>query len=1154
MPLFAKRRGSVEAPLPPPTQSRLKGIFSSGAGDTPAKRRLSLSSPSALFKHEKHEHEKTPPMRNSLSGPGEQAAAAPPAPAPIPIAVPTSVIVPENYSLSRSNGDFQPSYPVVADTDDIDYAAISPDGVAASGAGPAAPQPLDENRTRRSVDLARPPSLTQWPALEPRKVSDESTTLSPSQTTANMHMPLTPPSSVPSSSPVSTKPLPADPASPAPTMPSPRRPTLTLATSNLDPPSRPFVAASASASSPSTTTSAPQTPGLAGGRPDMGGRKTSRVIQSPPMPRPIANLPTFVPTASASGPLAWGQLAQGPRTPGWGQLAREGGPKTPGLLSPRTPAAGAWTMPQTPSGARTPGGFPFFTGEPKSKATVTEAEVRRAARVVPALTREPSTIHDEEPLGDDDIVGDDSDSENEAETEGPRPPLTTRLSLLGKGKKRSGSAVAPVSMDVVQEEGDATQTIADRRQVVAPRLEDLRQNTRPMVMGSASTKSVWALPTPGSSRPGTAQHGSWTQFGTDTPQMTPATQYATRTPLATVPGTPTGPARMRTVDSYFATQEGGSGETSEISTPRAPVSAVEGLPNGHDEAVEDSDNDSAESDETSTGSHEPSPPGDAGPRNAARPIALGLAPALGLADDRPALYAQASRSMINLPTPREPPSEPRFSRRNLPKLDAIPSNEQVHSISRPAEIAVADWQKPPPTPAVQKPGFTFGMRRRRSADDLTAKPPGYEPPLPGVYIPRPREEEGRENLPGYSCGVHLEGWLPRKVELNPGKDKPMHRPWKRLYCVIHGTQITFYKFDPHKVPVVARPGEVVPKTHMVTDDEAVENAFVFRATDRFQPPPPPAGGSRRLSDATQPRPRSRSNSTSTATAERRGSADSAGRRGSIDASRRGSATVSTATASSGSGSSRRSSISAALSSATSVGTAHASRSSISSLSAVAEQPAPAPGPTPGSAAPAAADQDKHDLQAFAAAVPAPPRRASVSSAAGGASVQASAAPLVSHLPFQHNTVVDRISLQGGCEAGHAADYKKRPFVLRIRWGDGRQYLVQTDSQRDMIMWLDVLQAGANVAHDLDERVMPKQQQFRRRRRRPPTAANSAAAAGNAAAAANGAVGAAVPDTPEANAAAAAAAAAASAEERRRILIERQRAAEADRLRADHALV
>ncbi|BEJ13598.1 hypothetical protein CspHIS471_0307720 [Cutaneotrichosporon sp. HIS471] len=108
-----------------------------------------------------------------------------------------------------------------------------------------------------------------------------------------------------------------------------------------------------------------------------------------------------------------------------------------------------------------------------------------------------------------------------------------------------------------------------------------------------------------------------------------------------------------------------------------------------------------------------------------------------------------------------------------------------------------------------------------------------------------------------------------------------------------------------------------------------------------------------------------------------------------------------------------------------------------------------------------------------------PRRQS-----GGADSVASStasAPIASHMPFAHNVLVHVYSMQGA-ESGLAADYKKRLHCVRLRV-QGQQFMLQTDTARQCVQWIEAFQAAANVSLDLDTRPMPIQQTLPRRRRR-----------------------------------------------------------------------
>lgn len=94
--------------------------------------------------------------------------------------------------------------------------------------------------------------------------------------------------------------------------------------------------------------------------------------------------------------------------------------------------------------------------------------------------------------------------------------------------------------------------------------------------------------------------------------------------------------------------------------------------------------------------------------------------------------------------------------------------------------------------------FTPKLNRPRSMYELHVAPPAYH----AVYSRSgfatkvfPREEEGKEYLPDYSCAVHLEGYLPRKMEFSGPNIQSKDRGWKKQWFVLHGTSIKIFKYD-----------------------------------------------------------------------------------------------------------------------------------------------------------------------------------------------------------------------------------------------------------------------------------------------------------------------------------------------------------------------
>lgn len=71
------------------------------------------------------------------------------------------------------------------------------------------------------------------------------------------------------------------------------------------------------------------------------------------------------------------------------------------------------------------------------------------------------------------------------------------------------------------------------------------------------------------------------------------------------------------------------------------------------------------------------------------------------------------------------------------------------------------------------------------------------------------------------------------------------------------------------------------------------------------------------------------------------------------------------------------------------------------------------------------------------------------------------------------------------EAGMATDYRKYPDVVRVRIRHGPQFLIRCSTYMSAVLWIDAIQASANVCEDLDTRCMPEFSFGRRLRRSRP---------------------------------------------------------------------
>jgi hypothetical protein len=79
-------------------------------------------------------------------------------------------------------------------------------------------------------------------------------------------------------------------------------------------------------------------------------------------------------------------------------------------------------------------------------------------------------------------------------------------------------------------------------------------------------------------------------------------------------------------------------------------------------------------------------------------------------------------------------------------------------------------------------------------------PPSYDEYLSsGIGLRRkfniqPREDEGQETLPSYSCAISLESVFLKKMELEGAVHRAHDRNWNREVVTLQGTALTFHKY------------------------------------------------------------------------------------------------------------------------------------------------------------------------------------------------------------------------------------------------------------------------------------------------------------------------------------------------------------------------
>lgn len=369
-----------------------------------------------------------------------------------------------------------------------------------------------------------------------------------------------------------------------------------------------------------------------------------------------------------------------------------------------------------------------------------------------------------------------------------------RLSIESYIAEPSGSSALDASADV-------------RRQSNFPRFNTMSNVSGPTIIPKANGKSVWSLSTPCEKN-----RSTWAQFsneGTpvqdlqpvvvDTGNAQPTAGAAAAVARATLErGQSSYPSTLTTTSrgssGYFDSQPSSAGPSTMPSPqPRldkgkgkdravdsslaAPVAASrmenegergvleEESENEEDSRREEHGASSEDTVEVSTDAGTPSV-------EANDAVAPAPQPRPQQIPQRPSLYTQTSISMINLPPKTQGSEDTEDGMLVKPKLETVKSGEQLpFRITLPPQqvpsapnviLSPAEWARPPPTPAPGLNGFNFSvagkdkqkeLKRRRSADDLVTPPPKYEPPFPGTFVPKPRDEEGREKLPNYWCSV-----------------------------------------------------------------------------------------------------------------------------------------------------------------------------------------------------------------------------------------------------------------------------------------------------------------------------------------------------------------------------------------------------------------
>ncbi|KAG6888137.1 hypothetical protein C0995_010350 [Termitomyces sp. Mi166 len=414
------------------------------------------------------------------------------------------------------------------------------------------------------------------------------------------------------------------------------------------------------------------------------------------------------------------------------------------------------------------------------------------------------------------------------------------------------------------------------------------------------------------------------------------------------------------------------------------------------------------------------------------------------------------------------------------------------------------------------PPYEAAIRRRRSLPMFTeaTDPPPYPafPPLSpsnlhnitpfGLHnhnssqanpMIEPSDDEGRERLPPYSNALYMRAILPRKMEFISAGIQARDRKWRRVVCVLEGTALKVYKpprerggkgvigeWWERKVGVgdastsagpAARPKkddvaggktttrEQIPKLYGEGTDPAGQTELELR--------PPPTPITPITPERTQPRltgehpfvPGQPQTSSSIY-----GNAQPQANRSRLNLA-----------------------VSSLLKPSSHSRARSHSRANSNGVNSYLELNVHGNGNSSSSNASGSAGSGHASTRKET-----PPGHSHISSLVSSLHSRTSSGP-PAHVVDDPRDLL-RVYTMQNAESGLGNDYVKRKNVIRVR-AEGEQFLLQAKDVADVVAWIEVLQASANIALDLDERLMPKGPLFPRRRRRRNRHATTGAGAG-----------------------------------------------------------
>ncbi|KAG5646742.1 hypothetical protein DXG03_002424 [Asterophora parasitica] len=421
---------------------------------------------------------------------------------------------------------------------------------------------------------------------------------------------------------------------------------------------------------------------------------------------------------------------------------------------------------------------------------------------------------------------------------------------------------------------------------------------------------------------------------------------------------------------------------------------------------------------------------------------------------------------------------------NVGEEDIVGDSVATAEAAGPSRVALhRRISKAPPYEATTS--TSSALRRRRSMPTFTET--SDPPPYPSFHPQRatmpiqPREDEGREHLPPYTNGIYMCAMIPRKMEFVAAGVQAKDRKWRRVQCIIDGTSLKIYRC-PAGASGVSALGEWWEKKVGVRDVSVGLSGFeggspqaraaaadVEATTERV--PKFNAESSAGQTDLHVNSPVTPSTPVTPARTQPQLSGEHPYVPGQPPTVRTPNPQPQSPTPPTCS----RLHLAVNLLRPSKGHNRSNSDTTIAEPTPSLNNPSSRSSPRPSTPSSSMATSDSNSLM--------PETSPSSASSRPGSTTSSRQQQRPQHNPDDPDPAdLIRAYTMQNAESGLGNDYIKRRNVIRVRV-EGEQFLLQARDVADVVAWIEALQASANVALDLDERLMPKGPLFPRRRRR-----------------------------------------------------------------------